>query len=199
MRYCLLVGEEVGEALHRNPKPLCQDVVTRSGCFLCTFHIQMIGLVRDSESEIGLRLDPSAGIVDFLDLIQLVMPDGNMRSLVLTLEDVGELHLDGVTGPVSDSTFRTCGNDQVIVQFGRTLFDRTDHVLANIAGQPLVNSANLRAKTLQLIDGHGANLEAGPCKEILDSLLCSCQLDTESSGTGGVLQRSLGEELEQRP
>ena len=44
-------------------------------------------------------------------------------------------------------------------RLGRTLKQRANDILADIARQPLIHGTNLGSESLQLVDGHGTNLE----------------------------------------
>src|SRR3954468_2108383 len=98
-------------------------------------------------------------IRDFFKLIQLIMPDGIMRSIVLALENYCQFHLDRIASTVANSTLRTDRNDKPVIFFGSTLFDSAHDIFANIPRQPLVNRRNFRTETLQLVDRHRTNFE----------------------------------------
>ena len=78
------------------------------------------------------------------------------------------------------------------------MFERTDHVLADVAGKPLIYRTNLGSKTLKLVNRHGANLKKGSGEEVLHTFLRSNQLLAVSPRTSCILNGSLSQELVQR-
>ena len=90
-------------------------------------------------ADVGLRLDPHVGIANLFDVVELVVPDRNVRSSHLAAENLCELHLLRIAGAVSHRTLRRDGDNAVLFVFRSALFERTDHVLADIAGEPFVN------------------------------------------------------------
>ena len=56
-------------------KPFSQNIVLCGWNTLRSLDIQLIGLVGHGLSDVGLCLDPHLGIVDFFNIIQLVVPD----------------------------------------------------------------------------------------------------------------------------
>src|SRR3954452_8040033 len=104
MNQRFLVREEVCVTLHRNAEALGENVIARSRSFLGPFDVQLVSFVGDGLPQVWISLQPHSWIIDFLQLIQLVMPDRDVGSVVLTLEDVLELHFDRVAGTVSDVT-----------------------------------------------------------------------------------------------
>src|SRR4029079_4486241 len=149
MRDGFFVGEEVGEPLHGDPKPLRQNVIS-SGCrLLSTFHIELISIVGDRAPDVRLSLHPHCRVGDFFKLVQLVMPDGYVRCRVIALENLLQFQLDRVARTVSNSAFRANGENKILVLLSLPLPDRTYDILANVAGQPLVNRCYFRPKTLE--------------------------------------------------
>ena len=100
-----------------------------------------------------------------------------MRVWIVALENAHELHFDGITGAVTNSTLRTGGDDQIVVHLGSTLLNSTDNILANVTGKPLVHSCDLASKTLQFVDRHGADLNERAGQKVLNAFLGRGQLD----------------------
>src|ERR1044072_999131 len=139
MRESLFVGEEIGVTFHRNPETLSKNVVSSSRRLFGTFNIELVGFIGDRLPEVGICFQPHFRRSDFLDLIQLVMPNGDVGRLVLAFENIGQLHLDGVTATVSNSAFGTDGHNQVVVKFRSALLYSTNHLLSEITRKPLVD------------------------------------------------------------
>src|SRR4051812_9379163 len=148
----------------------------------------MVDVVRHRLAKVRIGLQPRLWLAYFFDVVKLVMPDRNVGSLVVSSKDGCEFHFDGVTGTIADRTFRTRGEDQVVLKLGRALLDCADHVLSNVAGQPLINRRDLWSEALKLVDRHRADLEQGPGQKVLDTLLCGRQLHALRPRTSRVLQ-----------
>ena len=117
MRQSLIVCEEVRESLHRDSKPLGQNIVPCCGNVLRALDLELVGLVADSPTEVGLSFDPHGGIGDLLDVIEFVVPDRRVRSRVVSLENIKELLLHVVTARVTNGTLRRDGEDEVVIYF----------------------------------------------------------------------------------
>ena len=79
-----------------------------------------------------------------------------------TLENVHQLHFDGITGAVADRTLGAGGYNKVVVQLGGALLHRADDVLPGVGGgQPLVHGSHFAAQTLELVHRHGADFDQG--------------------------------------
>src|SRR5690606_7776681 len=139
VRLGFLVCEEVRVPLHRDSEALCKDVVAGSGSFLGSFDIQMVRIVGYGLADVRLSLNPHGRIVDFLDVVQFVVPDRDVRRLVLALENVSKFHFDCVAGTVSDSSLRADSNDQPVIKFGSTLFNSSNYIFSEISRQPFVD------------------------------------------------------------
>ena len=98
----LFIGEVVGIALHGEPKPFCQNIVSGGRRLLSALHIQLIGLIADSLPDVGVGLQPHLRIGHFIHRIQLIPPDGDMGIEVIPFENVHQLHFDSIAGSVSD-------------------------------------------------------------------------------------------------
>src|SRR5688572_683428 len=99
----------------------------------------MVDIVGDCQPKIGTSLDPSFWIVHFLDVIESVVPDRNVWSLVITLEDGCQFHFDSVARTVSNCTFRADRYDQKVLKFGGALLYSTNDVFSGVARQPFVD------------------------------------------------------------
>src|SRR3954464_5107026 len=126
------------------------------------------------------------------------MPDRNMGRRVIALQNLLQLHFDGVARAVSDSSFRTDSKNKVLVLLRRALLDGAYNILANITGQPLVDRRDLRPEPLQLRNGHRTDLENRARQEVFNALLGCGELLSQRAITSGVLHRPLRQKLEER-
>ena len=77
-----------------------------------------------------------------------------------TLENVHQLHFDGVTGAITNRAFGTGRYNKVVIQLGSALFDCANNVFPGVGRrQPFVYGGHLTAKTLKLVHRHGANFD----------------------------------------
>ena len=194
----LLVGEVVGVPLHRKAEPLGQHIIPCGGGGFRPVHILLIGLIGDGLSQIRVGLRPHIGVGHLLNRVQLVPPDGNMLlRRANALENVHQLHFDGIAGAVTNRALGTGRYNKVVVQLGGALLHRADDILPGVGGgQPLVHGGHFAAQALELVHRHGADLNQGARDKILNTLLGRGQLHPIGPGPGGVLQRPLSHELE---
>ena len=125
------------------------------------------------------------------------MEDGDMRVLVLTLQDRGQFHFDCVADAVSNGSLGADRDDQIVPELLSSLFESADNILSDVAREPFVHRGDLRTSSLKLVDRHGSDLENRIGEKVLDTLLGRGELDSICLGTGRVLDGSVGEELEQ--
>ena len=100
------------------------------------------------------------------------MPDRDVRRVVLTAKDGREFHFDGIAAAVTDRTLGADGHNQVVVNLGGALLNRSNDVLSEVSGKPLVDGHNLSPQTLQLVDGHRPDFKDRAREEVLNALLC---------------------------
>ena len=145
-----LIGEIVGVAFHREAEPFRQHIVSCRWSSLSSVYIFLIGIVEYGLSNIGISLRPHVRVGNLIHGVQLIPPDRYLRHRPAnTLKDVHQLHFDSVSRSVSDSAFGACGNDQIIIQLGCTLFDSANDVFSGIGrGKPLIYGGHLTAQSL---------------------------------------------------
>src|SRR5690606_36371544 len=146
-----------------------KDVVAGSGSFLGSFEIQMVRIVGYGLADVRLSLNPHGRIVDFLDVVQFVVPDRDVRRLVLALENVSKFHFDCVAATGSDSSLRADSNDQPVIEFGSTLCNSSNYIFSEISRQPFVDCCDLRSTSLTLVDGHWSNFKKRSSEKVLDT------------------------------
>ena len=71
---------------------------------------------------------------------------------------------------VSPTALRMVPSDETARMTGSSIFEapcsqRTDDVLTDVPGKPLIYRTNLGSWTLKLVNGHGANLEGGSVRK----------------------------------
>ena len=94
LRERLLIGEEERIALHGNAEPLSQDVIPGCRCNLRSLNIIRVGLIRDSFTDVRLGLNPHAWILDLFNVIQPVVPNGDVVRRRFLAEVLIQLHFD---------------------------------------------------------------------------------------------------------
>ena len=177
MRQCFLISEVIGCTLHRNAEPFRDDLVVLGGVQLRCLHILRIGLVADRDPQVRVCLDPHAGIVDFLDVVQLVPPDAPVRSnqavriVRITLENVLQFVTDRIPDPVPDSSLGTCQHDQVVAGFGSARFDSHYGILPHVGRPEFVDRVVLRPVSLELVDRTRPCLQDAPGHGVFNPLL----------------------------
>ena len=144
----LLISKEVGVAFHRQVEALGQNIIPCTGRVFRALHIQLISLIAHSLPEVRVRLQPHFRLAYFVDRVQLVIEDGDMRVDILALQDLHQLHFDGVAAAVSDSTLRACRHDEIIFVLGCALLDGADGVFPDVAGEPFVHGRHTVAPAL---------------------------------------------------
>ena len=78
------------------------------------------------------------------------------------LENVHQLHFDGIAGAITNRTLGTGRYNKVVVQLGGALLHRADNVLPGVGGgQPLVHGSHFAAQTLELVHRHGTDFDQG--------------------------------------
>ena len=155
----LLVGKEIGVALHGQVEALGQNIVPGAGGFLRTLHVQLVGLVAHGLAQVRVGFQPHLRLAHFLNGIQLVVPDGHMGVDVLPFQDAHQLHFDVVAAAVAHRALRGSRHDEVILVLGCTLFNGTNGVFPDVAGEPFVHGRHSVAPSLQLLNGHRAHFQ----------------------------------------
>ena len=143
MRKSFFISEVIGVTLHRQSKSLRKNIVSGSWSFFSSFNIKLISFIAYGFSKIRISLEPHFRVSDFVNGVKLVPPNRNVGIDVVTLKDVHQLHFDGVAASVTNRTFRTDCNDDVVIHLGCTLLNCTDNILSNVTGKPLINSRDL--------------------------------------------------------
>src|SRR5690606_10399654 len=198
LRKGFLIRKEVCKTLHRNAKSLSKNIIPCRGSFLSTFDFLVIGIVRNGFAKVRVCFKPSRRVSYFFNAIELIIPNRNMWSVIITLKDVHKFHFDSIASTITNSTFRTHSDDHVVIKLGCTLLDSTNNILSNVARKPFVNRRHLRSETLKFIGRHRSDFENGTCKEVIDTLLCRGKFDAIRVRARGILEGALGEELEER-
>ena len=118
---------------------------------------------------------------------------------VLPFQDAHQLHFDVVAASVAHGTLGGSRHDEVILVLGCALFNGTNGIFPDVAGEPLIHGRHSVAPSLQLLNGHRAHFQQAVGQKVLDALLGGSHLHSVCLGAGGVLQAALGHKLEHRP
>ena len=197
MRKGFFISKEICVTFHRDAKALRQNIVSSGWRFLCSFDVELVRFIANGLAEVRISLKPHVWVADFADVVELVIPNRDVRVDVFAFENIHQLHLNGIARTIADRTFRTDGHDQVIILLGSALLDGTNDILANIAGKPFVDRGNLGTQTLKLVDAHGPDLKQRAGKKVFNTFLCRRELYAICFATSGVLQRAVCQEFKQ--
>ena len=112
----LFIREVVREALHSQPETLGQNIVLGGRHLLCPLHVKLVGLVGNGLADVRIALRPHSGLCHLIDRVQLVPPDRDVGVVILTLEDLHQLHFDCVADTVTYGALGACRDNDVVIQ-----------------------------------------------------------------------------------
>ena len=141
-------------SFHWNSETLCQDIISGNRIIFSSFNVKLIGIIADCLSKIRIGFQPHCRISYFIDRIQLIPKNRSMWCFIFTFKNFHQFHFDCIAAPITNGTFRTDGDNKIIIVlsttllFRSTLFQSTYDIFPYITRKPFVDSCYLDTQSL---------------------------------------------------